>query len=301
MPGQTVAEVSVYRMEGRWLQWRAGQLPGQTWSPRRASRRPMPCFNGGPGNCPAKLDLSPHRDGMADPASMEGRAIARPNPVNPLGRLPTDPLQWRAGQLPGQTLLRAADQPPPRSLQWRAGQLPGQTESLSKSAEPFIGLQWRAGQLPGQNAEEYAKSVAVVLASMEGRAIARPNLQRFFDSPTSSYASMEGRAIARPNVSTRRPGRRRCRFNGGPGNCPAKPMHSSPVWWIARMLQWRAGQLPGQTTVIAAIKALRKVASMEGRAIARPNWAAVPVGRVGAVASMEGRAIARPNPITKLG
>ena len=39
----------------------------------------------------------------------------------------------------------------------------------------------------------------------------------------------------------------RLTFNGGPGNCPAKPtvilLDEAPQW----VLQWRAGQLPGQT------------------------------------------------------
>ena len=43
-----------------WLQWRAGQLPGQTARSVFLDRvicRGL-CFNGGPGNCPAKhLDI----------------------------------------------------------------------------------------------------------------------------------------------------------------------------------------------------------------------------------------------------
>ena len=76
----------------------------------RPNRRPV-CrgaagparFNGGPGNCPAKL-CDPIAVTSVVVASMEGRAIARPNPK----RFLPDPLleqqlQWRAGQLPGQT------------------------------------------------------------------------------------------------------------------------------------------------------------------------------------------------------
>ena len=59
---------------------------------------------------------------------------------------------------------------------------------------------------------------------------------------------MEGRAIARPNITR------------------------NLFTFIQTMLQWRAGQLPGQTE--QAFNAAFHVvfASMEGRAIARPNW-----------------------------
>ena len=85
------------------LQWRAGQLPGQTsTATRQGSGQPRP-FNGGPGNCPAKLAGS---DTTIDPdpiPSMEGRAIARPNVGSGASSIATHCLQWRAGQLPGQT------------------------------------------------------------------------------------------------------------------------------------------------------------------------------------------------------
>ena len=61
------------------LQWRAGQLPGQT-APGTVCSRPLaPCFNGGPGNCPAKPGQATSTTSMSRVASMEGRAIARPN------------------------------------------------------------------------------------------------------------------------------------------------------------------------------------------------------------------------------
>ena len=61
-------------------------------------------------------------------ASMEGRAIARPNPVRKgRNRSPASWLQWRAGQLPGQTYRPDVGALQPTLLQWRAGQLPGQT------------------------------------------------------------------------------------------------------------------------------------------------------------------------------
>ena len=118
----------------RHLQWRAGQLPGQTWSsgqvgasrpcspsmegrtiarpdvpagPIQAANRLAEPFNGGPDNCPAR-----HRVGVG---TMSARSRV---------------LQWRAGQLPGQTsqALRPDGGLDGASLQWRAGQLPGQTD-----------------------------------------------------------------------------------------------------------------------------------------------------------------------------
>ena len=68
------------------LQWRAGQLPGQTTAPQAGS----------------KHEPSP---------SMEGRTIARPDSDRRLPVRAADAmtvLQWRAGQLPGQTALHDA-------------------------------------------------------------------------------------------------------------------------------------------------------------------------------------------------
>ena len=159
-------------------------------------------------------------------------------------------------------------------------------------------------------------------ASMEGRAIARPNGETAAARPCElRTASMEGRAIARPNRVCFRmeprwapmlqwragqlPGQTgrlgcgsgsaaRC-FNGGPGNCPAKLVC---IRWrkdLADLLQWRAGQLPGQTVHETEVDGGVDLASMEGRAIARPNLVAGDELDDRPAASMEGRAIARPN------
>ena len=162
-----------------------------------------------------------------------------------------------------------------------------------------------------------------IAASMEGRAIARPDV-RFLARQAGEdiLASMEGRAIARPDKrcpaartcsttalqwraeqllgQTPQCNRRWCvitfRFNGGPSNCSARP----PVAVIG--LAWRTP------------------ASMEGRAIARPDLEEAATGLTGIMslqwraeqllgqtiarweqttggtaASMEGRAIARPD------
>ena len=85
--------------------------------------------------------------------------------------------------------------------------------------------------------------------SMEGRAIARPNARgRFGHLHHGVLPSMEGRAIARPNQDQHH-------------NC-RKP---------STTLQWRAGQLPGQTRRRAPQRGRLVHPSMEGRAIARPN------------------------------
>ena len=64
--------------------------------------------------------------------------------------------------------------------------------------------------------------------------------------------SMEGRTIARPDwlirtellVLT-------LAFNGGPDNCPARLPVGTKIFTPLVFLQWRAGQLPGQTGVLA--------------------------------------------------
>ena len=188
-------------------------------------------------------------------------------------------------------------------LQWRAGQLPGRTrQRLWSSTSMGSRLQWRAGQLPGRTRPRRSRPAA-------------PSC-RFNGGPGNCPAERLGRG----------PRCRRARsFNGGPGNCPAEP--DDPALHIHNviLLQWRAGQLPGRTphaTTLATTPRIR--ASMEGRAIARPNlsggcacsyvdgplqWRAGQLpGRTGGcaehvvaagVASMEGRAIARPNKLER--
>ena len=88
---------------------------------------------------------------------------------------------------------------------------------------PF--LQWRAGQLPGQTHSLQRFPSQLIPPSMEGRAIARPNAGGAGGLPVGRWPA----------------------FNGGPGNCPAKPADEKD--------EMRH----------------RLVPSMEGRAIARPN------------------------------
>ena len=207
---------------------------------------------------------------------MEGRAIARPNLIA-IGTCwsETGELQWRAGQLPGQTILvhhleDSADDRfnggpgncpakpdedklgvrPAMSFNGGPGNCPAKRVSGEDSPRREEMLQWRAGQLPGQTSW-----------------------------PVFSISML------------------RSSFNGGPGNCPAKPWTPSVGDAQYITLQWRAGQLPGQTYVVTPICGQCADASMEGRAIARPNSPSYGLQSYGvARASMEGRAIARPNP-----
>ena len=235
-------------------------------------------FNGGPSNCSAK----PVRGAGAGPrhhgASMEGRAIARPNRLPRLcGRAPrrTASMEGRAIARPNSRLWWnrrfnggpsncLANPPAGRSsvLQWRAEQLLGQTSpGLGHGPPSGALLQWRAEQLLGQTCAFGGVFRLLLLASMEGRAIARPNMAcRATTPPSFSLASMEGRAIARPNEGTA----------GDPWiTAPGRTM--SGAQRRKAELQWRAEQLLGQTSTASGGPVPGVLASMEGRAIARPN------------------------------
>ena len=277
-------------------------------------------FNGGPGNCPAVAAGNALSDWPTE-ASMEGRAIARPNSL--MQSLAVDhgrasALQWRAGQLPGQT--RAADQK--RSERFGEASMEGRaiarpnvavTEAITVVTILPASMEGRAIARPNAPASPLA-------ASLEGRSA---------DGTDLSFNGGPGNCPAKHEMSETGPspraGRPAC-FNGGPGNCPAKPngVRGPSAGGLTLTLQWRAGQLPGQTrrrryraagctrlrfnggpgncpAKRSAMIGLRysgvMAASMEGRAIARPNRAIfASIGRdIGSAASMEGRAIARPN------
>ena len=160
-----------------FLQWRAGQLSGQTLSAVPSSPG-WTSFNGGPDSCPAKPARNTPQSWS--PAALQWRAgqlsgqTRSPPPPPP----PSTTLQWRAGQLSGQTriALWLGDRRPatfnggPDScpakrdghldharaqldLQWRAGQLSGQTRPPAPPPLAIPVLQWRAGQLSGQTVE----------------------------------------------------------------------------------------------------------------------------------------------------
>ena len=109
---------------------------------------------------------------------------------------------------------------------------------------------------------------------------------------------MEGRAIVRPNrsITAARSQPASC-FNGGPGNCPAEPCSHLRAILAANPLQWRAGQLSGRTPCHGFGEFACSCASMEGRAIVRPNVLLFRLLYGAALASMEGRAIVRPNDV----
>ena len=238
MEGRTIARpdgvsLAVSRLV-RLASMEGGQLPGTI----------ARCFNGGPDNCPARraagrrpagrslqwragqLPGQTHRvtgsDNWPDSASMEGRTIARPDRTVGAAQLPvTAELQWRAGQLPGQTTCPGAGRRPTQSraavgasMEGRTIARPDLTHPMDADAEPR--LQWRAGQLPGQTWRRVGNG---------GPATAHRRASMGVD-----------------NCPARPP-----RFNGGPDNCPARPALSSSRPTRRCALQWRAGQLPGQT------------------------------------------------------
>ena len=292
-----------------------GNCPAKTRAAIDSAHDRSPSFNGGPGNCPAKPRCLDHSTGSAGralqwragqlpgqtrrrcsrgvgavglDASMEGRAIARPNtlPARTGHQRRQRSLQWRAGQLPGQTsshvwiicragLVQASMEgraiarpnPPARppdaaglALQWRAGQLPGQTSTTvdsrqaasmegraiagqtptsSPSLSSVTTLQWRAGQLPGQTSTSRLQPRSVI-ASFNGGPGNCPAKRRRIALTRSSFNGGPG---ARPNSTPLTPPAPRSGFNGGPGNCPAKQDSRSDPPHRNR-LQWRAG-LPG--------------------------------------------------------
>ena len=229
---------------------------------------------------------------------MEGRTIARPDRCR--GRTCSTvtgqrkSLQWRAGQLPGQTTADRTCTSPGTCLQWRAGQLPGQTGAATQwliwpRRRTFNGgpdncparradrtspqvrkpLQWRAGQLPGQTAEQRRTAM---------RAGPCMRLQwRAGQLPGQTWPL--GLAAAVGGCGT---------FNGGPDNCPARPgPQRSQRDMKLTSLQWRAGQLPGQTR--------RSGVSMRGSLQWRAGPASTGRGSAAELPSMEGRTIARPD------
>ena len=281
------------------LQWRAEQLLGQTGAARRTGHTRLVRFNGGPSNCSAKRKNVPTARTLAGNASMEGRAIARPNRATErIVRRRSQPLQWRAEQLLGQT-------PPAQMgiIPAGAGFNGGPSNCSAKRRRPQLPtrrfpsrLQWRAEQLLGQTARRRPPSPLGAQASMEGRAIARPNRERHANGAQLGELQWRaeqllGQTCSRPprskpcnvlqwraeqllgqTLRRREPGALQACFNGGPSNCSAK------------------------RAILGHRLHVHHVASMEGRAIARPNQHVVARVEVeGVPASMEGRAIARPN------
>ena len=151
MLGQTLGSITPCAVT-LLLQWRAEQLLGQTGGLGETVRV------GGQASMEGRAIARPNCGFVGDltsrlQASMEGRAIARPNSVR--------------------ITLSPTDGP---ELQWRAEQLLGQTEGMGGVAPAFVTLQWRAEQLLGQTRRRGGSTAGTFCrASMEGRAIARPN------------------------------------------------------------------------------------------------------------------------------
>ena len=182
--------------------------------------------------------------------SMEGRAIARPNPVTKPQLAARSPpsMEGRAIARPNRRPPRGPPRRTRPSMEGRAIARPN-CSTGSRTAHKPNSLQWRAGQLPGQTS------------------LSHPEL----NAQAVTFNGGPGNCPAKRGLETG--GRdRRVAFNGGPGNCPAKPSSNNSSLTESTILQWRAGQLPGQTCHRDAA-ALRDflAPSMEGRAIARPN------------------------------
>ena len=157
--------------------------------------------------------------------SMEGRTIARPDVGRGTGRALPGGLQWRAGQLPGQTRDRHDDQPPALNPSME-GRTIARPDASTPAVLPHVfNLQWRAGQLPGQTR---GASVCVVAAACT------------FNGGPDNCPARRGHPTPR--------GERPLPFNGGPDNCPARPAAAKFNDQLNLLLQWRAGQLPGQTS-----------------------------------------------------
>ena len=206
----------------RLLQWRAGQLPGQTWNEEarmdttftlqwrgRAIARP---------NIP--FQLGHHRE---HPASMEGRAIAGQTPTTGACSGQRSPsFNGGPGNCPAKRAGRRPDWRRRSCFNGGPGNCPAKHTGGFSKITSGKSLQWRAGQLPAKQVQPREVGQCAC-ASMEGRAIARPN------------------SVPPPRTATPPT----C-FNGGPGNCPAKRL-CARFHVAANRLQWRAGQLPGQT------------------------------------------------------
>ena len=106
--------------------------------------------------------------------------------------------------MPGQTTAQLAADAVTAALQWRAGQLPGQTAPHHDPGPRGRGPSMEGRAIARPNLMAAGPAAAERLPSMEGRAIARPNRVRHADLVVRRLPSMEGRAIARPNGVTNR-------------------------------------------------------------------------------------------------
>ena len=297
-------------------------MPGQTSTPCEPSSAGPCCFNGGPGTCPAK-----RRGPRSRPPSRSrfnggpGTCPAKPNTWGKTAGVDAA-LQWRAGHVPGQTRGHRRSRPrgssasmegrararpnttsprwpPSRQSSFNGG--PGTCPAKRRTTRATCMSGWcfngGPGTCPAKQGADHVVAAEEETASMEGRARARPNAWLAAAPDLQSTASMEGRARARPNDYAGIFGQRvRMTLQWRAGHVPGQTgdFVEKVLWPL--MLQWRAGHVPGQTTLVMRGPEPATVASMEGRARARPNEPHSG-GAHGAApqASMEGRARARPN------
>ena len=108
-------------------------------------------FNGGPDNCPARPSIVLTVFLTLRWPSMEGRTIVRPDDgISSTLRYPTISFNGGPDNCPARLVGPDAVGDWEDALQWRAGQLSGQTQSCTPCAVKICPLQWRAGQLSGQ-------------------------------------------------------------------------------------------------------------------------------------------------------
>ena len=146
-------------------------------------------------------------------------------------------------------------------------------KALERQQRTYLRLQWRAEQLLGQT---------------RGRPRGLRQPRRFNGGPSNCSAKPLDRHD-RPNLTTR--------FNGGPSNCSAKRRTKVSVasWWCE--LQWRAEQLLGQTLGSITPCAVTLLLQWRAEQLLGQTGGLGETVRVGGQASMEGRAIARPNSV----
>ena len=165
---------------------------------------------------------------------MEGRTIVRPDRTRRISRVGR-----RFPSMEGRTIVRPdfvvwlrqhPDIPP--SMEGRTIVRPDQRRSSRDANERQCSLQWRAGQLSGQTCDD-AGSIT------RRRAV---TILQWRAGQLSGQTPPRGEAEDSKSPP----------FNGGPDNCPARPgiavESRSPFnGGPACILQWRAGQLSGQT------------------------------------------------------
>ncbi len=148
---------------------------------------------------------------------------------------------------PGQGFVLVVKQRRP-SMEGRTIVRPDLSPGLPSRCHTHL-LQWRAGQLSGQTRRPVHCQHPPDLPSMEGRTIVRPDVVFAVGLRKVRIPSMEGRTIVRPDRAVRK---RWCAAGHLPsmeGRTIVRPDLRDPprAAPAGPDLQWRAGQLSGQT------------------------------------------------------